>query len=164
MQPDNVVRKSVSGMARHLMATEGACSLFRGMTTKALREGIFTPGYMVAYQDLFAELQARGIGHIPELELAADLPTSVIAATATAVPTALVTQPIDVISTQMQKDPAGKIGKTSWQHARALYCTDGLKGLYRGTSARCGSTAIAMLALGNAGRLKDAICELRIVS
>jgi hypothetical protein len=157
MQPDNAVRKSVGAMACYLMATGGARSMFRGMTTKALREGVFASGYMAMYQDLFAELQDRGIGHMPMLGFAADLPTSTIASAATAMPITLATQPIDVISTQMQRDPLGNIGKTSWQHVRALYCTDGLKGLYRGTSARCTSTAIAMLALGNVGRLKDAI-------
>lgn len=140
MQAEQADRKPVLAIAKSLIDRAGYRVLLRGITTKAIREGIFASGYLALYQNLFIELNNAGLEGI-------GLP--LLAAVFTAAPVTIITHPFDTLSTLMQEDYAKERGSSTFQHAQRLWQAEGPRGFYAGVSWRFLSICIAMFTMGN---------------
>lgn len=140
MQQERGQKKPILETAQSLIATGGPRVLLCGITTKALREGIFSSGYLAIYPNLFAELSNAGLDGVS---------ASLVAAAVTAACVTCVSHPFDTVSTRMQEDYMRKHARTSWQHACEIYRAEGTKGFYSGVSWRFLSVLIAVFSMGN---------------
>lgn len=138
------LNKSPAATIAHLSKTYGVTSLMRGYVPCAIREGIYTAGYLGLAPVLTSQLIRFG-GFFKDSPFAAALTGACSAGTIAA----LLTHPVDTAKTCVQADITGKDG---WTNARTalprLIREGGVRSLYQGGLARtvrlCGAFFICM--------------------
>ena len=146
---------------KHIARTHGATSLMRGYMACALREGIYTAGYLGLAPVLTSQL-VRKVGFFNENPFVASLTGACAAGTVAA----LLTHPVDTAKTCVQADIANKEG---WASARValprLISEGGVRSLYQGGLARtlrlCGAFFVCMTLREKAIDFKSARMETK---
>lgn len=125
-------------IARNIVQSVGPRGLFRGFSPKFMRDGTGSLAYWYAAPKLKSEYTKRGLQE----------PVATIAAGASvALPAALLTQPLDTISTAMQNDLGRTRYRSTLQSIATYSRTHGIKSLLRGITPRATSAIIRIPAL-----------------
>lgn len=119
---------------QNFIEQQGYGVLYRGVSPKALRDGVFCVGYLSLYPVLKNEIRATYIDSDPMAMLIAGMSAGVV--------TAVASHPFDTVATLMQADYARKQNVTMLQTASALYRQNGAKGFFKGVVPR--GTRVAM--------------------
>jgi len=132
-----------SQTVRHLVDTHGARSLFRGFQSCALREAIYTAGYL-------------GLGPVLTVAIANRVPffddkpfaAALLGACVAGVSAGLLTHPVDTAKTCLQSDMVGEKWTSARQAIPTLVRETGVTSLFRGGAARalrnCGAFFVVM--------------------
>lgn len=118
---------------------------WRGLGTTATRDGLFTVGYSA----LAPMMQERA-----KTIMGASQAAEVVGGIAAGVVTAVATQPLAVVKTELQANPNHR---NSFTVAQDIYSKEGLKGLYKGITARGARVMIAIPVLTKAGEIYTAM-------
>lgn len=122
---------SIGGALKAVTSEHGAMALFRGFSSCAVRESIYTAGYLGVGP--VATQQIKGMHpFFSENEQAARIAGSCFAGTMAAV----MTHPVDTAKTCTQGDLTGKTYKNARSAVGQIYSEHGIGGLYRGGAAR----------------------------
>eukprot|EP00501_MAST-03F_sp_TOSAG23-6_P001328 GSMAST32.ASY1.ANO1.1376.1 assembled CDS len=128
---------------QHLVRTYGVKCLFRGFSSMAARESIYTAGYLGCSQ-VFTQQIKKSIPFFHEKPFAASLLGACMAGTLAA----LLTHPIDTAKTCVQSDMLGTKFCTARKTIPRLVSEGGIQALYKGGLARtarlCGAFFIVM--------------------
>lgn len=135
--------KSPIDTFKYIHANHGFFSLWRGMSAMAVREGIYTAGYLglaPVLKNYFASMPGREESHL----------VNTIGACAIAGVTAsLITHPVDTAKTVVQADLPGKSFSSALQAMPKLYAEGGITAFYRGGAARCVRTVGAFIVVSS---------------
>jgi predicted MFS family arabinose efflux permease len=126
---------------KNLTARQGLSGLYRGLSPKMLRDGLFGVGFLSMYPLLESKIRAT---FIDDKSLA-----FIMAGVATGAMTAVVSHPFDTISTFMQADYNKEQVATTAQTIRTIYARDGYSGFFKGVSPR-GARIMLAIPLMNA--------------
>ncbi|XP_054891551.1 mitochondrial glycine transporter A-like [Poeciliopsis prolifica] len=118
---------SVSGALRSVCRSEGPSALFSGLMATLLRDVPFSGIYVMFYSQAKASLPQE-ISSSPSAPVA-NFSCGVLAG----VLASLVTQPADVVKTQVQVNPQLR----TTEAVRYIYTAHGLEGFFRGAVPRC---------------------------
>lgn len=135
--------KSPIDTFKHIHGTHGFFSLWRGMSAMAVREGIYTAGYLgiaPAMTKYFATMPGREEKY---------LQNAIISCGIAGVTASLVTHPVDTAKTVVQADLAGKSYSSAMQAIPKLYAEGGIQAFYRGGAARCVRTVGAFIVVSS---------------
>jgi solute carrier family 25 (mitochondrial 2-oxodicarboxylate transporter), member 21 len=122
------------GAISHLARTFGVTSLWRGLAPTAIREAIYTAGYLALTPVFTAKLMQR-----PGWE-ESYFPSSVLGAMGAGVIANVASHPIDTAKTVLQADVEGRQYRSTLQSMGQIYRTNGLMGFYLGDIARTART------------------------
>lgn len=125
-------------IGKNIMNQSGPMGLFRGFTPKLLRDGTGSFAYWYAAPRLKHEYKKQGL-HEPLATIAAGV--------SVALPSVIVTQPLDTISTAMQKDLSKTHYRNTLQSLAAYTRLHGWQHLFTGTTPRLLSAATRIPAL-----------------
>lgn len=142
IQQQKLVMRPVATV-QHLVRTYGVKCLFRGFSSMAARESIYTAGYLGCSQ-VFTQQIKKSIPFFHEKPFAASLLGACTAGTLAA----LLTHPIDTAKTCVQSDMLGTKFCTARKTIPRLVSEGGIQALYKGGLARtarlCGAFFIVM--------------------
>jgi len=134
---------SPGATVKHIVANHGYSTIWRGVSSMAVREAIYTAGYLgiaPVLTNYFASMPGREEKFF----------TNTIAACAIAgVTAALVTHPVDTAKTNVQADLAGTTWKSAISAMPKLYAEGGIPAFYRGGAARCTRTVGAFIVVSS---------------
>lgn len=127
-------------VARHLVRTEGAGSLFRGATATLLRDGSGSVAYFSVYEGMKRVFEARAdadaaAAGTPGAPRTLSTPAILLGGSAAGIANWLVALPMDTLKTRIQGAAAAAGGARApgiVAVARALVAAEGVGGLYRG--------------------------------
>jgi len=128
---------------KYIHANHGFFSLWRGMSAMAVREGIYTAGYLGLAPVLsshFATMPGREEKY---------LQNAIGACAIAGVTASLVTHPVDTAKTVVQADLPGKSFSSALQAIPKLYAEGGIGAFYRGGAARCVRTVGAFIVVSS---------------
>jgi len=128
---------------KHICANHGYLSMWRGVSAMAVREGIYTAGYLglaPVLTNYFATMPGREEKH---------LQNAIISCAIAGVTASLVTHPVDTCKTNVQADLSGKQFPSAVQAAPKLYAEGGIRAFYRGGLARCVRTVGAFIVVSS---------------
>uniref|UniRef100_A0A7S2AAG0 Mitochondrial carrier protein n=1 Tax=Trieres chinensis TaxID=1514140 RepID=A0A7S2AAG0_TRICV len=132
---------------RRLVQSHGATSLFRGLASCAVREAVYTGGYLGLAPVITTRLAADGrFGEaLSDRPLAAGIVGACVAGTTAAV----LTHPVDTAKTCVQSDMGGGSWGSATSAIPKLVRTGGIASLYRGIIPRtvrlCGAFFVCMM-------------------
>jgi len=136
----------------HIKKTYGFFSLWRGVSSMAVREGIYTAGYLglaPVLTNYFASMPGREEKH---------LQNAIGSCCIAGVTCALVTHPVDTAKTVVQADMAGAQFTSAIQAMPKLYAEGGIGAFYRGGAARCIRTVGAFIVVSS---LREAMIQYK---
>ena len=113
--------------AQRLYREGGPLVATRGLTAKAMREGIFCAGFLTAYPRVKKRFEEK---------TGSDILATFFAAASVAPVTAAVSHPFDTISTRMQADASKKSIRGFFDAARVVYHQGGSKAFFAGITPR----------------------------
>ena len=122
---------SIGGALSAVTKEHGMAALFRGFTSCAVRESIYTAGYLGVGPVATQHIKTMH-PFFSENEQAARIAGSCFAGTMAAV----MTHPVDTAKTCMQGDMASKTYRNARSALGQVYSEHGIGGLYRGGAAR----------------------------
>ncbi|XP_035263297.1 mitochondrial glycine transporter B isoform X3 [Anguilla anguilla] len=119
---------TVLGALRSVYMTEGPRALFSGLTATLLRDAPFSGIYVMFYSQAKRSLpqEATSSVYVPLLNFSCGVMAGVLAS--------LVTQPADVVKTQVQVSP--HLYRSTGDAVCCIYREQGLKGFFRGAVPR----------------------------
>jgi hypothetical protein len=123
----------------HIMSTHGATTMLRGVTSMAVREALYTAGYLGLAPVVCARMAAmpgRADSHLTNT-----IGSSILAGTLAA----MVTHPVDTAKTKVQADVEGKVFKSALTTMPKIWAEEGIKGFYRGGLCRTIRTCVAFM-------------------
>jgi hypothetical protein len=135
--------KSPIDTAKYIMGNHGFFSLWRGVSAMAVREGIYTAGYLglaPVLSSYFSTMPGREDKY---------LQNAIGACAIAGVTASLVTHPVDTAKTNVQADLAGKTFSSAIQAMPKLYAEGGIPAFYRGGLARCIRTVGAFIVVSS---------------
>jgi len=121
---------------RKIVATQPYSVLYRGVTPKAFREGLFTIGFFSLYPSIKNQVHA----HVIDNNAAAVF----IAGASTGLFTSVISHPFDTISTIMQADYERKNSTTMLQTAQHIHKKHGYRGFSKGATLRSLNIALSI--------------------
>lgn len=137
------LQMSPGAALKHIVANHGYSTIWRGVCAMAVRESIYTAGYLgmaPVLTNYFSTMPGRQECYL----------TNAIGACAIAGVTAsLVTHPVDTAKTNVQADLAGKTWKSAISAMPKLYAEGGIRAFYRGGAARCTRTVGAFIVVSS---------------
>lgn len=136
------LKKGPMATVAHLARTHGVLSLWRGVGSMALREAIYTAGYL-GLAPLFTARLMQQPGWSDSY-----FTSAVLGASAAGVIACVASHPIDTAKTVIQADITGAKYRTLPQSLGALYGANGLRSLYLGGLARTVRTCGAFFIVG----------------
>jgi len=142
IQQQKLVKSPVETF-NYIRGNHGFLSLWRGMSAMAVREGIYTAGYLglaPVLTNYFASMPGREEKY---------LQNAIGACAIAGVTAALVTHPVDTAKTVVQADLAGNQFKSAIQAMPKLYAEGGIGAFYRGGAARCVRTVGAFIVVSS---------------
>jgi hypothetical protein len=137
MQKPENIKKTVLQASKDLKILA-----WRGLSATAMRDGLFTIGYM-ALAPIMQEKAEAIMGQSPA--------STVVGGIGGGLLTALITQPFAVVKTALQADPYSALHKNSFNAIRKIYAKEGLKGFFKGLTARGARIMVAIPVLTKAG-------------
>lgn len=132
-----IMNQNAVQTVRHMHTVYGKLSLMKGFMPTSIRDGCFAVGYLTLSQMI---RQMYGLNTKSEFvnNLSGAIPAGII--------TTAVTHPFDTIKTSMQAQIANPQYSNMIRATNAIIQKDGIKGLYKGMSAR-GTRVVFALAL-----------------
>lgn len=128
---------------QHVVKTYGVQGVFRGYCSCAVREAIYTAGYLGLAPVVTAQL-SKNVGAFQDRPFAAGVAGACMAGTLSA----LLTHPVDTAKTCVQADLSGKTWPTARFALPKLMNEGGIPSLYKGGMARtvrlCGAFFVCM--------------------
>jgi hypothetical protein len=137
------LEKSPMGTVKHIVGNGGVFSLWRGVSAMAIREGIYTAGYLG-----MAPVLSNYLATMPGRE-EKYLQNAIAACAVAGVTASLVTHPVDTCKTVVQADLAGTKFSSAMTAAPKLYAEGGIAAFYRGGLARCVRTVGAFIVVSS---------------
>lgn len=121
----------------HIMSEHGATTMLRGVCSMAVREALYTAGYLG-----LAPVVATKMAAMPgraESHLTNTIGSSIVAGTLAA----MVTHPVDTAKTKVQADITGKMYSSALAAFPKIWGEEGIRGFYRGGLCRTIRTCVA---------------------